>query len=315
MAPTQSRIVGGALHARTALVTRDSAHVPPGSEVPDVAIIVPVYNGADTIAACVRSLLALHYPHNRRAVIVVDNNSTDATLDILHDFGDEITVLREVVRGAAAARNCGIRHTRASLIAFTDADAEADPGWLRALIPPLNDVSVGIVGGRILASVGGNRIERFGEAIHDHARAIHSQDAPYAMSGNWASRAEVLRGCGLFDESLLRGQDVDLAWRIHRAGFRLVYAPAAVIRHHNERTIRGLMHEGYVHGFHRVSLLRKHAGNDAIRSPRSLVLQRLRGDLRRFRSGDVVDGLLWLLFNFGKSLGERAGRRAARRQS
>lgn len=282
-------------------------------EVPAVAIVVPVYNGAATVATCVRSLLALHYPRNRREIIVVDNNSTDETPAILKGFGDEITVLQEVVRGAAAARNCGIRHASASRIAFTDADAVAEPGWLNALIPPLDDVAVGIVGGRILARVGGNRIERFGEAIHDHARAIYAEDAPFVISMNWASRAEVLHECGLFDEALLRGQDVDFAWRIHSAGLQLVYAPAAVIRHHNEHTIRGLMHEGYVHGFHSVQLLKKHAGEDPARSPRLRVLRRFLEDVRRFRNGNVIDGLLWLIFNIGKTLGERAGRRPAQR--
>ncbi|MES2176315.1 MAG: glycosyltransferase [Gemmatimonadota bacterium] len=275
---------------------------------PDVTVIVPVYNGETTIAACVASLLASDFLPGRVEFLVVDNASTDGTRSILDRFGEQVTVLTERTRGVSAARNRGIREARGHIVAFTDADCEVERGWLAALVAPLGDPSVGIAGGRILSRLDGNRIERYGERIHDHRRAIVEDELPYVISMNWASRTEILHEAGLFDESLLRGQDVDLSWRIQRCGYRLAYAPDAVIRHHNERTIRGLVHEGYVHGLHSVRLREKHAALDArVQPPRSAAARRMLGDLRRLPRGNVVDGLLTLLFDAGKSAGEIVG--------
>lgn len=277
----------------------------PGA-TPDVTIVIAVDNGATTIAACVSSLLAVRYPRERLEVVVVDNGSTDGTLERLRAFGDDIRVLHEPTRGASAARNCGIRGARGELIAFTDADCVVEPGWLAALVAPLGDSLVGVVGGPILSRAGGNRIEQFGEVIHDQHRAIENEHPPYVASGNWASRRDVLVGVGLFDDGLRRAQDVDLAWRILQSGHRLVYAPDAIVRHRNEQTVWGLVKEGYVHGLHGVRMSRKHAALwPHVRRRPATACRRLVRDLRQLASGgDRLNSMLALLFDTGKAAGE-----------
>lgn len=273
---------------------------------PDVTIVIAVYNGAPTIAACVSSLLGLCYPREHVEIVVVDNGSTDATLERLQAFGSAIRVLHQKTRGASAARNAGVRAARGTIVAFTDADCTVEPEWLGALVAPLVDRGVGVVGGPILSRIDGNRIERFGDVIHDQRRAIEDDAAPYVASGNWASRADVLLQLGLFDESLRRSQDVDLAWRAVQAGFRLVYAPDAIVHHRNERTIWGLINEGYVHGVHGVRLSRKHeAVWPHVRRRPKTAWRRLLRDVRRLASGgDRVTSALTLLFDTGKAAGE-----------
>lgn len=280
---------------------------------PVASVIVPVYNGAASIAECVASLLALRFPRERLDIVVVDNASTDRTAELLRGFGAEIRVLFEPTRGAAAARNHGIRAARGGLVAFTDADAAVDAGWLAALLPPLSDPAIGVVGGPVLARRPCNRIERFGETIHDQRAAIEESDPPYVDTVNWASRREVLLEVGLFDETLLRSQDVDLAWRIHAAGYRFVYAPDAKLFHRNERTPWGLFHEGWVHGFHIGRVRERHRTLLERRSRRGARLRaRLAGDLRGvLRNPDRIHASLQLLFDLGKTAGELAGRARA----
>jgi glycosyltransferase involved in cell wall biosynthesis len=218
--------------------------------LPRAAVIVAVYNGAATLRDCLESLLRLDYPAARWELIVVDNASTDATPAILADYAGRVQVYHEARRGPAAARNRGVRATRAEVVAFTDADCTVDPAWLRHLVAPLADPTVGVAGGRILSRRPCNRIEAFGEHIHDHARAMYEFRPPYAITMNWASRREVLEAVGRFNEDLLRASDVDCAYRLVTAGWRLAYADAAVIYHRNERTPWGLVHEGYVHAVH-----------------------------------------------------------------
>jgi GT2 family glycosyltransferase len=221
-----------------------------------VSVVVAVRNARATIAACVESLLALD--PGAIELIVVDNGSTDGTREMLDGHGGRVTVLHEGRRGAGAARNAGIAAARGQVVAFTDADCVVDPGWLGNLVGALADPQVGAVGGTIVAADPTNPIERYGEAIHDHRRAIEVFKPPYAITMNWASRRAVLQELGGFDERFLRGQDVDLSYRILQSGRTLAFAPDAIVRHHNERTLSGLAREGFTHGFHGVHANKRH---------------------------------------------------------
>ena len=227
---------------------------------PSVSVVVPVRNGAATIAACVESLLRLDYPRQRFEVIVVDNGSTDRTGALLEAYDREIGIVSERRRGAAAARNRGLRAAGGEVIAFTDGDCVADAGWLRNIVAPVGDAGVGIAGGKILARRPCNRIEAFGEYIHDHDRAINVARPPYVATANWSSPSSVLREAGGFDEGFLRGQDSDLSVRILGAGYRLVYVQDAVVYHKNKDTFAGLFLEGYRHGVWSIRLGKRHEG-------------------------------------------------------
>ena len=213
-----------------------------------VSVVVPVFNGQDTIAACLDSLLALDYAEEQLEIVVVNNASTDKTAEVLGAYTDRITLLMESTRGPSAARNRGVRAASGEIIPFTDADCVVDRHWLRHLMQPLQDNKVGIVGGRILSVRPCNAIERFGESIHDHQKAIEVFKPPYAITMNWLSPRQVLIDAGLFDESYLRCEDVDLSQRILLRYYTMVYQPEATIYHRNERSFGGLFLEGFKHG-------------------------------------------------------------------
>jgi glycosyltransferase involved in cell wall biosynthesis len=223
-----------------------------------VSVVVAVYNGERTIGECIDSLLALRYPADRLELCVVDNGSRDGTPAVLRGYADRIVRLHEATRGPAAARNAGLRSASGDVVAFTDADCRVDPGWLAALVAPLADPEVGIAGGTIRAMPRANEVERFGEVIHDHRRAIEVYRPPYAITMNWASRRAALREVGGFDERFRRGEDVDLSYRMIQAGYTLTFAPAAVVYHRNEESLAGLFREGFAHGFHGVLALKHH---------------------------------------------------------
>jgi len=226
---------------------------------PRVSVIVAIYNAAATLRDCLESLLQIDYRSTHLELRCVDNASSDDTPRILRRYQDRIRIVREDKRGPAAARNAGLRYANGEIVALTDADCVVDPLWIRHLVGPLCDPQVGVVGGTILSRRPCNSIEAFGELIHDHHRALHEFKPPYAITMNWASRIDVLRAVGSFNEDLLRCSDVDWSYRMVRAGYRLAYARGAVVYHQNERTPWGLLREGYVHGYHAVNVLRLHA--------------------------------------------------------
>jgi GT2 family glycosyltransferase len=278
---------------------------------PSVAVVVAAYNAEATIDECVVSLLGLHYPAKRFEIRVVDNASSDGTARLLRAYGERIVVQTERRRGASAARNAGISATTADVVAFTDADCVAAPGWLSALVAPLEDAGVGVAGGRILARDPANPVARFGEVVHDHRAAIEKYVPAYAISGNWASRRSLLRKLGGFDERFVRTQDVDLSYRTVQAGYRLAYAPEAVVYHRNESSLSGLFREGWTHGFHGVRARKRHAAFLAAHGHAQVNLrgysELAAGALRWVRGRDEEPERCLTVFNAGKKAGKLAG--------
>ena len=278
-----------------------------------VTVIVPVLNGKDTIELCIQSLLQLRPPAGGVELIVVDNGSTDGTIEILTRYESRLKVLEQSKPGVSAARNLGIQHARADRVAFIDSDCIAEPDWLRDIILPLEDLRVGVAGGSILAQQPCNWIQNFGERIHDHQRAIEGEDPPYVIGMNWASRRSVLLEVGLFDERLLRGQDVDLARRIHAAGYRLIYCPTALVRHRNRSTISSLFAEGVAHGRAIALVDRKYRGSSPGCIERTI---NLTGQIARAVAGCVhgnarAESVCATVFNAGKLIGMLRWRLAA----
>lgn len=85
-----------------------------------VSVIIPAYNSAQFIAATIRSVLEQTYPNIE--IIVVDDGSTDATLEVLDGFSDQIKIFSKPNGGPASARNLAIRNSTGDFIAFLDGD-------------------------------------------------------------------------------------------------------------------------------------------------------------------------------------------------
>ncbi|WP_018951550.1 glycosyltransferase [Thioalkalivibrio sp. AKL12] len=99
---------------------------------PLVSVIMPAYNTAAYIAESVDSVLDQDYPSVE--LIVVDDGSTDGTIEILREYGDRLTLLTQQNQGAAVARNAGIAKAQGDYIAFIDSDDVWLPGKLTAQV-------------------------------------------------------------------------------------------------------------------------------------------------------------------------------------
>lgn len=279
--------------------------------LPKVSVIVPVYNAQRTIAGCIDSLLGLDYPKKNLELIVVNNASTDRTADVLNHYRGEIEILYEEKRGPAAARNKGLLNASGDVVAFVDADCIVDKQWLKNIIAPLQDVDVGIAGGKILSKRPCNRIEEFGEEIHDHDKAINECKPAYVITMNWSSRLSVLKEVGLFDESFRRCEDVDLSYRIFQSGYKIVYKPEAIVYHENEKNLLGLFREGYLHGFGSIRALKAHKDFLKPFGHSRFNLSSYREILFSFlsfaRGKDQNQSICYFIFNLGKKTGKFFG--------
>jgi glycosyltransferase involved in cell wall biosynthesis len=86
-----------------------------------VSVIIPVFNGAATVAAAIDSALAQKFA-GEFEVVVVNDGSTDTTAEVLARYGDRIRVVTQENRGLAAARNAGVANSTGEYLAFLDAD-------------------------------------------------------------------------------------------------------------------------------------------------------------------------------------------------
>ncbi len=113
-------------------------------ELPYISIVVPFYNAQRYIAACVEALLAQTYPAERCEIIMVDNNSSDGSAEVVRRHA-RIKLLSEQRQGAYAARNRGLDEVQGEIIAFTDPDCVPASDWLGEVAEAMSDPAVQIV--------------------------------------------------------------------------------------------------------------------------------------------------------------------------
>lgn len=99
--------------------------------ITSIAVVIPVYNGGELIQRCLESVFAQKLDQDTiLEVIVIDDGSSDNTLEIVREFGASITLLQQAHKGPAAARNLGIRYSNAAYLALLDADDYWKPDFI-----------------------------------------------------------------------------------------------------------------------------------------------------------------------------------------
>lgn len=172
-------------------------------------------------------------------------------------------------RGPASARNAGLALVRTPLVAFVDADVTLDDDWLEALLGHFDDERVALVAPRVMSSEGPSALER-----HEHrhspldlgaepARVRPGSRVSYVPAAALVARTETLRALGGFDESLRFGEDVDLVWRLDRAGWLVRYEPAAGVHHRPRSTWSAWCRQRIDYGSSAAPLHRRHPGSVA----------------------------------------------------
>lgn len=192
---------------------------------PDVTIVIPARDAAQTLGAVLEDL-ASSAPETI-PIVVVDDNSTDATADVATFYRDRLPRLR-VVRGAgrgpAAARNVGVRAAETTWIAFTDADVRIPAEWFHAGVTA-TVAAVDVLEGPVIPRGGATRGLVRHSAWSDGCRR-------YVTANLWVRRDLVL-AVGGFDEEYPAPwrEDTDLGLRLEDAGATVVTVPSLRVLH------------------------------------------------------------------------------------
>lgn len=226
---------------------------------PFISVIIPNWNGARHLTACLNSLRQQTY--TRFEVVMVDNGSQDGSLDLVGQNYPEVrAVALSRNLGFAGGVNAGIKAASGELIALLNNDTETDPRWLEEMILGLNrHPEAGMIACKILLFDRRDTLHAAGDyyrvdgipgnrGVWQKEDAAYSEEVPVFSPCAAAAgyRREMLAEIGLFDEDLFAFcEDVDLGWRGQSSGWKCIYSPRSVIYHKVSATGGGVIASYY----------------------------------------------------------------------
>jgi glucosyl-dolichyl phosphate glucuronosyltransferase len=218
---------------------------------PMTTIILCTYNRCQSLAKALESVTALRLPESDQwEVLVVDNNSSDHTREVVEDFRcrypGRIRHIFEPRQGKSYALNTGIQDASGDVLAFMDDDVTVEPTWLQNLTAPLRDSEWAGAGGRIIPQWDSppppwlpldSRYRSAPLALFDLGLGAGPLIEP-PFGTNMAFKRVMFEKYGWFrtdlgpnPDNLIRGEDTEFGSRLLAAGERLRYEPTAVVYH------------------------------------------------------------------------------------
>jgi hypothetical protein len=212
-------------------------------------VVIPNFNGAQFLQACIQSLLNNIKPEQ---IIVVDNGSTDSSIQILNgNFPDIVCLKQNTNLGFAGGVNAGIRYAldnAGEYVILLNNDAIVDGKWVSKLVEELNDnPKIGIATSKIISTSEPAFLDSTGESFStwglpfprgreriDLDKYDNESDRFIFGASGGASiyRIKMLQQIGIFDEDFFAYyEDVDLSFRAQLAGWQVAYVPEAVVYH------------------------------------------------------------------------------------
>jgi len=225
-------------------------------ETPLISVVIVNWNRRDLLHACLDSLTAQTFTNFE--IIVVDNGSDDGSAAMVREMGRAIHLIENREnRGFCAANNQGFSVSQSEYIALLNNDAEADPGWLAAMLdaiqikPDVGETDVGMVASKIMVWEDPSIIDKCGHLIYpdgqnrgrghgqiDRGQFNRQEEVLWPDGCAALYRRAMLDEVGGFDEEFFAyADDAELGLRARIAGWTCLYAPGAVVKHHRGATL------------------------------------------------------------------------------
>jgi len=222
--------------------------------LPRVSVIVLNYNGLAFLNACFASLRQVNYPKDKIEIIMVDNASTDGSVDYVKNNFNEVRIFRNDSNlGFSKGNNVGLREAQGEFILILNNDTCIDRDCIRAMVEVARfDDRVGIVAPKIyflrkegvINNAGsfllwnGWAVDRgYGEI--DKGQYDRVEEVFAACGACMLLRRTMLEDIGFFDENIFAYfEDTELSWRARLRGWRVVYTPRAIVYHVHAGTSR-----------------------------------------------------------------------------
>ncbi len=206
---------------------RETAPVPP------VTVLIPAFNEEATIQRCITSVFGSDYPDLR--AIVIDDGSTDHTFETVAEMAlhePRLRLIHEANAGKWAALDTAYRALETEIVVAIDADGLIAPDAISHLVRHFEDPQVGAVAGKVQVGNRHGLLTRLQALEYLTAQNVDRRAAEFMNAmlvvpgaiGAW--RVEAVRAAGLYSSQTVT-EDADLTISVTRAGYRVVYEPAA----------------------------------------------------------------------------------------
>ncbi len=230
-----------------------------------ISFIILTWNSAQHIERCIKSLFrTIDKTENPFEILIVDNGSTDGTVEILRNYANQKTGIVKPIYlannlGTTYSRNLALKQSQGQYICIVDSDVEFIEGTIQLLITRLqNYTSIGLIAPKLLYGSGmlqksidsfptiPSKIYRFlflkiQERIEQRRnQSLEAREVDYAISAFWFFRRSLLDSVGFLDEKIFYApEDVDYCLRIWKAGFKVCYEPTVSAIHNAQEISRG----------------------------------------------------------------------------
>lgn len=214
---------------------------------PVLSVIIPVYNDPDGLRQTLSSLVDQH-DNPEFEILVVDNNSTDETPQVIEEFEREYPDIvygyeETDVQSSYAARNSGIENASGNILTFIDADVTVDDTWVADISEKFENSSVDYLGCNVEMYVPDGEDTIW--ARYDVSMGLPVQHylkaKRFAPTCALAVRRNVIEQVGSFDETLVSGGDKEFGRRVNNRNFNMEYSPDIVVQHPARTSLNSLL--------------------------------------------------------------------------
>ncbi|MEA2016435.1 MAG: glycosyltransferase [Actinomycetota bacterium] len=223
---------------------------------PDVSVSIVNLNGEEYLKECIGSLMELEYPEGKLEIILVDNGSTDRSLDLVRLNYPGVKIIENSSNiGFAAANNQAAEIAGGEYIAFLNNDTRVEKKWLIELLRPIYKDKEVVASGSKVLSADGKKIDFVGGMINFEGKGFQIDYGkktkeikdkgysflPFVNGGAMMINKKVFLDAGGFDEDFFAYyEDVDLGWRLWVLGYKVIFSPGSVVYHHHHGTSRAI---------------------------------------------------------------------------
>jgi len=203
------------------------------ANAPFLSVIVPVYNGEKTLAFCLDAIAQSDY--SLWELIVVDDGSTDRSAFLAERF-PALVVRSAEQQGAAAARNYGAQLARGNYLFFIDADCEVHPDTFSRMVAFLqrHPEADAVFGSYDDAPKPRGFVAQYRNLLHHYVHQTGSEEASTFWTGCGVVKRSMFQKVGGFNPQMRMLEDIDLGYRIRRAGGKICLAKHVQVKHHKE---------------------------------------------------------------------------------
>jgi lipopolysaccharide/colanic/teichoic acid biosynthesis glycosyltransferase/GT2 family glycosyltransferase len=222
-----------------------------------ISVIIPAYNGAQTIEGCIRALQR-QVTAEAVEIIVVDDASTDDTAAVAAAAGARVVSQGKL--GKSGSRNAGARAAQGEILLFTDADCEPLPDWVEKMIAPFREDPevVGVKGAYY--SRQSELVARFTqvevEERYDRMRKLATTNFIDTYAA--AYRRDVFLANDGFDTTLPEVEDQDFSFRLAAKGYKMVFVPEARVYHRHTVSVVHYFKRKFAIGKWKAMLMHRH---------------------------------------------------------